>query len=218
MIQVFTIILLLAAAVGAYLGANACATGSGSQQGLLVLAGALMSATLPSVPALLAPKSSVPNPRNSQVGHASPSIFMLLAFVGYVAFVGAVMTPHLGCHNVKPDALWGATVDCAKVNPANDAARSAIMSCVAGLVMANTSACITGLVVGMKYDDPAIEAKVKIRWAIDEVACVTAWVAEQENAKVGTPLEELRTQPIRNAANKFLTDRHISIRNTYPGG
>lgn len=134
-----------------------------------------------------------------------------------VLVLGAMSLSMTACHTVKPDALWGATVDCAKVNPENSAAKSAVINCLTGMVMSNTTACVTGLVVGMKYDDPEIESKVKIRWVIDEVACVTSWVAQQENAKVGTPNERLRTQPTRNAAIDWLVSNHISIRNSYSG-
>lgn len=153
--------------------------------------------------------------RDQQAGRSTLATLVAALFASGALLFGLLMSP--GCHNTKPDALWGATVDCAKVNPENSAAKSAVINCLTGLVMSDTTACVTGLVVGMKYEDPEVESKVKIRWVIDEVACVTAWVAQQENAKVGTPNEGIRTQPTRDAANKFLVDRNISIRNSYAG-
>lgn len=188
-----SIAVLLLLAAGSFVGANFLDPGP-AQQSLCGLGGALVGLTLPQVPALF---------------RATPlTTIALIAGLSSLAF-------NSGCHNTKPDALFGATVDCAKINPENSAAKTAVINCLTGIVMSNTSACVTGLVVGMKYDDPEIESKVKIRWVIDEVACVTSWVAQQENAKVGTLNEGPHTQPTRNAAIDWLAGNHISIRNSY---
>ena len=127
------------------------------------------------------------------------------------------------CHNVKPDQLWQATVDCAKVNPQSSAAIGAVEDCVAGVVMSNASACVKGLVVGMKYEDPAVEQKVKLRWSIEEVACVSAWIAQKNNMAV--QLAPMDTDPAqlkakmkaRDEAARFLVENQIRIRNSYVG-
>lgn len=213
MIPVVTVVLFLAAAVGAFLGANSCEAGSGAQQGLLVLAGSLVTAVLPAVQTLL-PK------RSSQGGHATPTVFMLTAFAGLAFFAGIVLA---GCHHTKPDQLWQATVDCAKVNPESSAALGAVGDCLAGVVMSNPSACVTGLIVGMKYEDPVVESKVKLRWTVEEVACVTARIAQLNNDAV--QLAPMNADPgslrqsikLRENASRWLAENQISIRNSYAG-
>lgn len=212
---VVTVILFLAAAVGAFLGANSCEAGSGAQQGLLVLAGSLATAVLPAVQTLL-PK------RNGQTGHATPVLMYMLLFASFAAFVGAGLTSS-GCHNTKPDQLWQATVDCAKVNPESSAALGAVGDCLAGVVMSNPSACVTGLIVGMKYEDPVVESKVKLRWTVEEVACVTARIAQLNNDAVQLapmsadpgPLQKMIK--LRENASRWLAEHQISIRNSYAG-
>ena len=109
-----------------------------------------------------------------------------------------------GCHNVTPDQFLNATVDCAKTNPQASAALASVETCLIGAVSQNPAVCLTGLVT-------------EVHFTVDEIACVVAYVAQQNQAKVATGKytdDDLRS---RQAANDFLAKEHISIRNTYKG-
>jgi hypothetical protein len=109
-----------------------------------------------------------------------------------------------GCHNVTPDQFFGATVDCAKQNPEASAALAQAETCLVAVVSQNPSACLAGLVTDVHF-------------TVDEVACVVAYIAQLNQAKVATGKytdDDLRA---RQAANDFLAKEHISIRNTYKG-
>ena len=109
-----------------------------------------------------------------------------------------------GCHNVTPDQFLNATVDCAKTNPQASAALASVETCLIGAVSQNPAVCLTGLVT-------------EVHFTVDEIACVVAYVAQQNQDKVATGKytdDDLRA---RQAANDFLAKEHISIRNTYKG-
>jgi hypothetical protein len=217
MIGLLTVLALIAGAIGSFLGANACDPGT-AQTSLNALGGALVGLALPSLPAFL---QAAKDTRDFQKGHATPTLLMTVSFVSLAMLAGAVLVP--SCHSVKPDQLWQATVDCAKVNPESSKALGAVEDCVAGVVMSNASACVKGLIVGMKYEDPVVEAKVKIRWAVEEVACVSAWIAQKNNmavqlAPMDTDMGSLRAKmKARDEAARFLVENQIRIRNSYVG-
>jgi hypothetical protein len=73
------------------------------------------------------------------------------------------------------------------------------MSTVSG----NPSACLAGLVT-------------EFHFTIDEVACVTAYIAQQENAKVAAGTAETEDLQTRRAAVDWLKQEGIEIRNSYP--
>lgn len=119
------------------------------------------------------------------------------------ALAASVACP--SCHNVTPDQFLNATVDCAKVNPEGSAALAAASSCLMSVVASNPAACLAGLVTD-------------IHFTVDEVACVVAWISQQNQSKValGTATnDELRA---RQAANDWLVKERISIRNSYTPG
>jgi hypothetical protein len=109
-----------------------------------------------------------------------------------------------GCHNVTPDQFLNATVDCTKTNPEASAELGAVTTCLMGAVAQNPAVCLTGLITDGHF-------------AVDEIACLVAYVAQQNQAKVATGRytdDDLRA---RQAANDFLAKEHISIRNSYQG-
>lgn len=222
MIAVLAFTLMILIAAGCYVGANFCESGSTAQLGLVGLGSGLVGAILPSVPIWL--QSLTNKTRNSQAGHARLHMICSFGLVGLVALLALMFSLSTsGCKQVKPDQLYQATVDCAKVNPQSSAALGAVEDCVAGLVMSNGAACVKGLVVGMKYDDPAIEQKVKLRWTIDEVACVSAWIAQKNNMAVQLAPMDADMGPLkarmraRDEAARFLVENQIRIRNSYVG-
>jgi hypothetical protein len=107
-----------------------------------------------------------------------------------------------GCHNVTPDQFFGATVDCAKVNPEASAALSAASTCLMSVVASNTAACLAGLVT-------------ELHFSIDEVSCVVAYISQQQQAKVASGKYTDADLHARQAANDWLIAEHIAIRNTY---
>jgi hypothetical protein len=123
----------------------------------------------------------------------APPLFMLLLLCPVVQ----------GCHNVTQDQFLGATVDCAKVNPEASSALAAVETCLVGIVAQNPAACLAGLVT-------------EVHFAIDEVACLVAYVAQQNQNKVATGRYTSEDLRIRQAANDWLASERISIRNTYP--
>jgi hypothetical protein len=133
--------------------------------------------------------------------------FVRLPVMGLLAGLSLTflaLGPGTACHNVTPDQFLDATVDCAKVSPNTSAALSAVETCLLGVVSANYSACLSGLVA---------EAK----WTIDEIACLVAWYAEQQNAKVAASTASLADLEARERANAWLAEKRISIRNSYSG-
>jgi hypothetical protein len=68
----------------------------------------------------------------------------------------------------------------------------------------NYAACLTGLVTGGHF-------------VIDEVACVVAWYAQQQQDKVAAASASLEEFSARDRANAWLAQEHIGIRNTYEG-
>jgi hypothetical protein len=201
MIALLSIVFLLILAGGAFAGANFCAPGGGAQQALLGLGGALVGVILPSLPVYLQGLTAS-KARDTQAGHGTPSIFLLYACTT-LAVVFAMVLPSMGCR-VKPDVFFESVVDCAKVNPEKSPAQAAVLTCLLGAVSGNPAACLSGLVT-------------EAHWSINEIACVVADLAQKENTKVGTTLEDPKTRPVRNAAADWLARERIRISNTYPG-
>jgi hypothetical protein len=106
------------------------------------------------------------------------------------------------CHNVTPDQFLGATVDCARVNPSADAALASVETCLVGAIASNPAVCLTGLIT-------------EAHFAIDEVACLVAYVAQMNTDKVGLGIATTANLQERNAANAWLVAERISIRNSY---
>jgi hypothetical protein len=102
----------------------------------------------------------------------------------------------------KPDSFAGAVVDCAKVNPQASAALAAVETCLVGAMAQNYAVCLTGLVTGGHF-------------MIDEVACVVAWYAQQQNGKVAASTATLDDLEARNRANAWLANEAIMVRNSY---
>jgi hypothetical protein len=102
----------------------------------------------------------------------------------------------------KPDSIYGAVVDCAKVNPQASAALAAVETCLVGAMAQNYAVCLTGLVTSGHF-------------VIDEVACVVAWYAQQQNGKVAASTATLADLEARSRANAWLANEAIMIRNTY---
>ncbi len=102
-------------AIVCYFLAGKFPSDAGVHSGLLVLAGALVGSAIPRLGDALSGGKS----RNAQAGHSTPTTFMVTAFVGLIVLLAVAFSA--GCHNVKPDQFFEATVDCAKVNPENSA-------------------------------------------------------------------------------------------------
>lgn len=172
---------------------------AGVHAGLLVLAGALAGAAIPRLGDALASSK----PRDRQAGHGSPAIFFLTTFAGLAMAMGVLLTTP-ACHNVKSDQFLEATVNCAQVNPEASAALGAVTTCLVGAASGNPAACLAGLVTDVKF-------------TVTEVACVVAWVADQENRKVAISAAGPASLEVRNRAIGWLVQERIAIRNTYPG-
>jgi hypothetical protein len=106
---------------------------------------------------------------------------------------------------VNSDSVYGAVVDCAKVNPQASAALASVETCLVGAMAQDYSACLTGLVTGGHF-------------VIDEVACVVAWYAQQpqakqlqQHAKASAPTDVT----VSSHAKAWLSSEAISIRNPY---
>jgi hypothetical protein len=106
------------------------------------------------------------------------------------------------CHNVTPDQFFGSVVDCAKINPEAAAESAVVMTCLVGVAAQNPAVCLAGLVTDAKF-------------AIDEVACVVAFIAQQNQGKVAAGLYTEEDLRLRSAANNWLASERISIRNSY---
>jgi hypothetical protein len=123
---------------------------------------------------------------------------------GLLVFV-LVLSSGTGCHNVKPDQFFGAVVDCSQVNPEASAALGAVTTCLVGLVSQNPAVCLSGLLTDGHF-------------SLDEIACVVASLAHEANAKVGASTATLEDLKLRKAANDWLAQEQIGIRNTYKVG
>ena len=132
-------------------------------------------------------------PRLSDLGKKAASMLLL---------VGALS--QASCHNVKPDQFFGAAVDCAKVNPSASAALAQVQTCLLGTLAGNPEVCLAGLVA-------------EVHFTVDEVACVVAWVAQQENQKVAASKATLYDLKVRDNAARWLAAKQIVIRNSYKG-
>jgi predicted naringenin-chalcone synthase len=109
------------------------------------------------------------------------------------------------CHNVKPDAFLNAVVDCAKINPQSSAALAQVETCLMSLLSKNYAACLSGLVTDAHF-------------AVDEIACVVAWEAQQTNVAVAQGKATDADLQARRAAVDWLKQENISIRNSYSPG
>ena len=115
------------------------------------------------------------------------------------------MATQTACHNVTPDQFMGAVVDCAKVNPQASAALAQVETCLLATVSGNPAACLSGLVT-------------EIHFSIDEVACVVAYIAQANQDKVAGNKYSQADLDAREAANTWLLQERISIRNSYVPG
>jgi hypothetical protein len=127
----------------------------------------------------------------------------MLKFVQTLIVLAAISTTACKTTPVTPDQIFGAVVDCAKVNPEASAALAAVETCLVGALSSNYAACLTGLVTAGKF-------------SIDEVACVAAWYAQQTQAKVASSTATLEELAARQRANDWLAHEEIAIRNSYP--
>lgn len=107
------------------------------------------------------------------------------------------------CHNVTPDQFLNAAVDCAKTNPEGDAALAQVETCLIGAIASNPAACLAGLVTEGHF-------------AVDEVACIVAYVAQQQTTKLARSGASAQDLAVRNLAVSWLVQEHISIINSYP--
>lgn len=136
----------------------------------------------------------------------SGKVLMLLMFPLLLGSLAAgVVVSQPACHNVTPDKFLNATVDCAEVNPQKSAALASVETCLMGVLAQNYVACLSGLVTD-------------IHFAVDEIACLVAWVAQQENAKVAKGTYTADDLEARRRAVEWLKQENISIRNSYPAG
>lgn len=149
------------------------------------------------------PQSAGDSARPTQGGHAQPQIIFALLFASLGIGTGMVLVTS-SCHNVAPDEFFAATVDCAKVNPNASAALAQVQTCLIGVLAQNYAACLAGLVT-------------EAHFTIDEVTCMVAWFAQQQNEKVGASTATLEDLAARKRALDWLAQEHISIRNSYPG-
>jgi hypothetical protein len=106
------------------------------------------------------------------------------------------------CHDVTPDQFLNATVDCAKQNPEASAALAQVETCLVSAVAGNPSSCLVGLITEGHF-------------AIDEIACVVAYVAQQDQSKVALGTASEADLKARQTATNWLAQEHIKIRNTY---
>jgi len=113
-----------------------------------------------------------------------------------------LLVTSLSCVTSPTDSIYGAVVDCAKVNPQASAALAAVETCLVGAMAQNYAVCLTGLVTSGHF-------------VIDEVACVVAWYAQQQNGKVAASTATLADLEARSRANAWLANEAIMIRNTY---
>jgi len=111
-----------------------------------------------------------------------------------------------GCKTspVTPDQFLNATVDCAKVNPEASAALASVETCLVGAIAQNPAVCLSGLVTDVHF-------------AVDEIACLVAYISQQNQAKVAAGRYTDADLKARQAANGWLAQENISIRNTYKG-
>ena len=129
------------------------------------------------------------------------AIALVVSFVGMMALLLSIAP---GCHNVTPDQFLNATVDCAKTNPEASAALAQVETCLVGVATSNPAACLAGLLTEGHF-------------VVDEVACDVAYVAQQNQAKVALGKATNDDLRARQAANDWLAQERIRIRNSYPG-
>jgi hypothetical protein len=115
-----------------------------------------------------------------------------------VAFLGVTTS----CHNVTPDRFFGIVVDCAQQNPQGSAALAQFTTCAFGVLAQNPSVCLSGIVTD-------------IHFTVDEVACVVAFIAQQNQAKVALGNYTPADLQAREVANNWLREKQIAIRNSY---
>jgi hypothetical protein len=125
-------------------------------------------------------------------------LFALATFSGFLA-------PLPSCHNVPADKFLNAVVDCAKVNPQGSAALAQVETCLMSAVAGNPAACLTGLITAAHF-------------TVDEVACVVAYVAQQQQSAVASGKYTEATLAERQAAVDWLQRENIAIRNSYTPG
>jgi hypothetical protein len=140
--------------------------------------------------------STAPQTPSGPRGTGSGTALLVLAFLGLSVS---------SCHNVTPDQFAGAVVDCAKVNPEASSTLASVETCLIGAVAGNPSVCLTGLVT-------------ECHFAIDEIACVVAYVAQRNQDKVAVGQYTMGDLQERQTANNWLGQERISIRNSYSSG
>lgn len=151
-------------------------------------------ATAPGTVAGVPPELEPSKPKTT----AGPNVAALIFF----AFLPAVLYGSANCHNVKPGPFFGAVVDCAQVNPQSSAALAAVETCLISSVAGNPAACLSGLITAAHF-------------TVDEVACLVAWIAQQNQVKVLAGTATSADLAKRQAANDWLAQQQISIRNSY---
>ena len=154
-------------------------------------------------------QATVPTPSIRPVGKIGAGGFatipaMVAGFFFAVAGTLILCLTFGGCHNVTPDQFLNATVDCTKTNPEASAELGAVTTCLMGVVAQNPTVCLSGLITDGHF-------------AVDEIACLVAYVAQQNQAKVASGATDTPTLKARQAANDWLSQEHVSIRNTYKG-
>ena len=120
-----------------------------------------------------------------------------------IVFVLAFFLSPCACHNVTPDQFFNATVDCATQNPEASTALQQATNCLVSVISGDPAACLSGLITAGHF-------------TIDEVACVVAYIAQQEQAKVAASTATSTDLEIRRAATSWLVAEKIQIRNSYP--
>jgi hypothetical protein len=141
-----------------------------------------------------------PTGRIGNGGYVTPTMLYLLAIATLAIASGLSL---VSCHNVTPDQFMNATVDCAKQNPEASAAMASVETCLVSSVSGNPAACLGGLIS-------------EAHFTIDEVACMVAYIAQQEQAKVAASAATSSDLKMRHAAINWLVAERIQIRNSYP--
>jgi hypothetical protein len=139
------------------------------------------------------------------VGWSLPRLSDIGKKIVVLALLSGSILNASACHNVTPDQFFGKTVDCARVNPEAPAALSAVTTCLMAVMAQNPAACLAGLVT-------------ELHFTIDEVACVAAYVAQQGQDKVALGKATADDLKMRQAANDWLVQERIAIRNAYRTG
>jgi len=169
-----------------------------SKEGVL-----LLNRLAPAPAAGATPVAVVRDPQKGAVGFG-PLVAIILGGALSGLCLGAALALLGGCHNVTPDQFLNASVDCAKVNPEASPALAQVESCLFSAVSGNPAGCLAGLITEGHF-------------VVDEVACIVAWEAQQQNSKVALSAASKEDLAARQAAVNWLQTEHISIRNTYKG-